>query len=126
MKASHSQRALRVGDQIQREIAQLLTSTVKDPRLAGVTITGVEVSGDLSMAVVRYVAQGGLAREAEVARGFVSVSGLLRRAVAERLTIVKAPALRFEYDRVFEEGARLSALIDEARAADRQIIRDDG
>ncbi len=125
MKAAHSQRALRVGDQIQREVAQLLATTVKDPRLTGVTVTGVDVSADLSVAVVRYVAHGGLEREADTARGFASVAGFLRHAVAERLTLFKAPVLRFEYDRVFEEGSRLSALIDDARASDRQIVRDD-
>ena len=122
MKAGLSQRAVRVGDQIQREIAQLLTTSVKDPRLAGVTVTGVEMTPDLSIATVRYVCHGGLANEAETLRGFASVGGFLRRAIAERLDIFKAPTLRFAYDRAFEEGARLSALIETARAEDQRIL----
>jgi len=48
----HSQRAQRVGDQIQRELAQLLRDEVKDPRVGRITLTGVEVSADLSHAKV--------------------------------------------------------------------------
>ena len=49
-----SQRAQRVGDQIQRELADLLRNEVKDPRVGPVTVTAVEVSADLSQATVRY------------------------------------------------------------------------
>ena len=44
MKKTTSQRAQRVGDQIQRELADLLRNEVKDPRVGPVTITAVEVS----------------------------------------------------------------------------------
>ena len=46
----HSQRAMRVGDQIQRELADLLRNEVKDPRVGQVTVTHVDVSSDLSHA----------------------------------------------------------------------------
>ena len=48
----HSQRAQRVAEQIQRELAQMLRDDVKDPRVGRVTITAVEVSPDLSHAKV--------------------------------------------------------------------------
>src|SRR6266513_2540769 len=48
----NSQRAQRVGDQIQRELADLLRVHVKDPRIGMVTVTSVEVSPDLSHAKV--------------------------------------------------------------------------
>ena len=47
-----SQRARRVGDEIQRDLAELLRSEVKDPRVGPVTITAVDVSPDLSHAKV--------------------------------------------------------------------------
>ena len=49
-----SQRAHRVGDQIQRELADLLKNEVKDPRVGPVTVTAVDVSADLSHATVRF------------------------------------------------------------------------
>ncbi|MCS6996682.1 MAG: 30S ribosome-binding factor RbfA [Casimicrobiaceae bacterium] len=125
-RRSPSPRALRVAEEIQREIALRLASEVKDPRLSGITVTQVLVNADLSVATLRYVGPGGLAQEAEYQRGFASVAGLLRRAIAERLTLFKAPVLRFEYDREFEEGVRLSALIDQARADDRRLLGEAG
>ena len=49
-----SQRAQRVADQIQRELAELLRNEVKDPRVGPVTLTGVEVTPDLSHAKVLF------------------------------------------------------------------------
>jgi ribosome-binding factor A len=124
MKRAHQQRALRLGDQIQREIASLLTVHVKDPRLQGLTITSVELSADLSLARVRYVAQDMQKRETEINQGLASVTGYLRHALSEVLTIYKVPQLKFEYDRVFDDGARLSRLIELAREEDQRLIKE--
>jgi ribosome-binding factor A len=84
----------------------------------------VEVTADLSHAKVRYVHPRGFDGEKEADAGFFSVNGFLRHGIAERLSIFKAPQLRFEYDRTFEEGTRLTALIDAARNDDRRVIKD--
>jgi ribosome-binding factor A len=125
MKQGFSQRALRVSEQVQRELAQMLALEVKDPRVKGVTITQVEVTADLSHAKARYVHPRGFDGEKEADAGFKSVNGFLRHGIAERLSIFKAPQLHFEYDRTFEEGTRLSALIDAARDDDRRVIKSD-
>jgi ribosome-binding factor A len=103
----------------------MLATEVKDPRVKGVTITQVEVTSDLSHAMVRYVHHDGYAGQAEADLGFKSVNGFLRHGIAERLSIFKAPQLRFEYDKTFEEGTRLSALIDIARADDARVVAPD-
>ena len=125
MKQGFSPRALRISEQIQRELAQMLALEVKDPRVKGVTITQVEVTADLSHAMVRYDCHAGYAGQADADAGFRSVNGFLRHGIAERLSIFKAPQLRFEYDKTFEEGTRLSALIDQARADDARVIAPD-
>jgi ribosome-binding factor A len=124
MKQGYSPRALKISEQIQRELAQMLATEVRDPRVKGVTITQVEVTADLSHAKVRYVHPRGFDGEKEADAGFFSVNGFLRHGIAERLSIFKAPQLRFEYDRTFEEGTRLTALIDAARNDDRRVIKD--
>ena len=92
--AKEFSRAQRIGDQIQRELAQLIRLEVKDPRLGGlVTITAVEVSRDSSHAKV-----------------FVTIMG------AEP----EVPNLRFHYDESVIRGAQLSALIERAVSEDRQ------
>ena len=122
MKQGFSPRALRVSEQVQRELAQMLSLEVRDPRVKGVTITQVEVTSDLSHAMVRYVHPEGYAGQVAADAGFKSVNGFLRHGIAERLSIFKAPNLRFEYDKSFEDGMRLTALIDTARADDARVI----
>lgn len=126
IKQGLSQRALRVSEQVQRELAQMIATEVRDPRVKGVTVTQVEVTSDLSHALVRYVHPLGYAGQSDSDAGFKSVNGFLRHGIAARLTIFKAPLLHFEYDKTFEEGMRLSALIDSARADDaRVVVRDE-
>ena len=74
MKQGFSPRALRVSEQVQRELAQMLTFEVKDPRVKGVTITQCEVTSDLSHALVRYVHHDGFAGQAEADAGFITSS----------------------------------------------------
>ena len=122
IKQGLSQRALRVSEQVQRELAQMIATEVRDPRVKGVTVTQVEVTSDLSHALVRYVHPQGYAGQVDADAGFKSVNGFLRHGIAARLTIFKAPLLHFEYDKTFEEGMRLSALIDSAREDDARVV----
>jgi ribosome-binding factor A len=114
-----TQRAQRAGDQIQRELAELIRSELKDPRVGMVTITGVDVSADLSHAKVRFTHLGG----AEHARGIVEAlgraTGFLRSQLSHRLNLYSVPQLHFDYDDSTEAGMRLSQLIDAAVAEDR-------
>ena len=125
IKQGLSQRALRVSEQVQRELAQMIATEVRDPRVKGVTVTQVEVTSDLSHALVRYVHPQGYAGQVDADAGFKSVNGFLRHGIAARLTIFKAPLLHFEYDKTFEEGMRLSALIDSAREDDARVVAPD-
>jgi ribosome-binding factor A len=126
IKQGLSQRALRVSEQVQRELAQMIATEVRDPRVKGVTVTQVEVTSDLSHALVRYVHPKGYSGQVDADAGFKSVNGFLRHGIAARLTIFKAPLLHFEYDKTFEEGMRLSALIDLAREDDVRVVAPDG
>ena len=125
IKQGLSQRALRVSEQVQRELAQMIATEVRDPRVKGITVTQVEVTSDLSHALVRYVHPQGYAGQVDADAGFKSVNGFLRHGIAARLTIFKAPLLHFEYDKTFEEGMRLSALIDSAREDDARVVAAD-
>jgi ribosome-binding factor A len=126
IKQGLSQRALRVSEQVQRELAQMIATEVRDPRVKGVTVTQVEVTSDLAHALVRYVHPKGYSGQVDADAGFKSVNGFLRHGIAARLTIFKAPLLHFEYDKTFEEGMRLSALIDLAREDDVRVVAPDG
>lgn len=112
-------RSRRVGDQIQRELAQMVREEVKDPRVALVTITEVEVSRDLAHAKVYFGSLSDGATRAEMVKVLNGAAGFLRRELAQRLRTRTVPELRFHFDTALEEGARMDALISKARAEDR-------
>jgi ribosome-binding factor A len=120
----HSQRARRVGDQIQRELAELLREEVKDPRVGRVTVTAVEVSPDLSHAKVFVTHLSGREHAAEAVEALQHTAGFLRSALSHRLQLYSVPQLHFAYDDSIESGLKLSQLIDDAVAADRKHPHD--
>ena len=116
----HSQRAQRVGEQIQRELAQLLRDDVKDPRVGRVTITAVEVSSDLSHAKIFVTHLAGREHADAAVKALQHTTGFLRTELSRRMQLYSVPQLHFAYDDSIESGMRLSQLIDEAVAADRK------
>ena len=118
----HSQRAQRVGEQIQRELAQMLRDEVKDPRVGRVTITAVEVSADLSHAKIFVTHLAGRENADEILRALQHTVGFLRTELSHRMQLYSVPQLHFAYDDSIESGMRLSQLIDEAVAADQKPI----
>ena len=116
----HSQRAQRVGEQIQRELAELLRDHVKDPRVGRVTITGVEASPDLSHAKVFITHLAGVEHADEAVQALQRTAGFLRTELAHRMKLYSVPQLHFAYDDSIESGMRLSQLIDDAVASDRK------
>jgi ribosome-binding factor A len=116
----HSQRAERVADQIQRELADVLVNEVKDPRVGRVTVTQVEVSPDLSHATVHFTHLAGKEHAADAVAALSRTSGFLRSALSHRLNLYSVPQLHFAYDDSIETGMRLSQLIDAAVAADKK------
>jgi ribosome-binding factor A len=107
-------RARRLGEQIQRELAQLLRRDVKDSRIGNVTITAVDVTGDLRTAKVFYLVFGQDGPNPQVQRGLESAASFLRNALSKSLMIRYTPTLSFELDTSIENGVRLSQLIDAA------------
>ena len=116
-----SQRARRVGDEIQRDLADLLRTEVKDPRVGPVTITAVEVSADLSHAKIFVTHLAGREHADEAVKALQHTAGFLRSALAHRLSLYSVPQLHFAYDDSIENGMKLSQLIDDAVAADRKL-----
>ncbi len=111
-------RSDRVGEQIRRDLAELIRLEVKDPRVGFVTITSVEVSPDYAHAKVFFTTLEGEAAIPELAQGLRRASGFLRRELGRRIRIHTIPELHWVYDRSIEHGVQLSALIDQAVKSD--------
>jgi ribosome-binding factor A len=112
-------RARRVGEQIQRELADLIRSEIKDPRLGMVSISAVSVSRDLSHAKVHVSVLGDAGQAAESIKVLNHAAGFLRHRLGKVLHIRTIPELKFFFDQSLEEGARISALINRAIASDK-------
>jgi ribosome-binding factor A len=109
-------RRARIADQIQRELAELIRTELRDPRVPMVTLTGVEVSGDQSHAKVFFTVLGAEAVAQGALEGLQRAAGFLRTGISRRLSTRSVPELHFEHDQSVERGMRLSKLIDEAVA----------
>jgi len=105
-------RNLRVASEMQRVLNELLMTAVKDPRLAGVSVTEVEVSGDLGVATVFYSTLGVDHADEEVEAAFDKARGFLRSRVAQALDLRRAPELRFRLDTSAARAIELNRLID--------------
>ena len=109
-------RNVRVADQIQKDLAELIRSGTKDVRLQGawVTVTGVEVTPDFSHAKVFYSLLMDTVPVAQVQEGLQAASGYLRRELGKRLVLHATPELHFVYDDTTKQGIAMTGLIQEA------------
>ena len=103
----------RVGDQIRVEITAMLSRQVHDPGIGFLTITRVEVSADLQHANVYYTALGDEKARRESARALQRAAPFLRRQVAGRLRLRRAPELQFFYDQSIERHDRIEQILRE-------------
>jgi ribosome-binding factor A len=107
-----SRRQLRVAEQIHRELSLLLMFETRDPRLAGLTITGVTVTADLQLARVYYTVLGTAEEWKEVLAALEHAKGYLRTQVAQRIQLRFAPELVFHADHSAEYGQRIDEILD--------------
>ncbi len=118
--AKEFSRTDRVGSQVQRELAQLIRDEMDDPRLGMVTIQAVKVVRDFSHATVYFTVISGQLDNQETVKLLNEAAPFFRHRLGHSINIRTIPQLHFVYDESVEEGARLSALIDEATAHDRE------
>jgi ribosome-binding factor A len=111
-------RAARIADQIQRDLSELIRKELKDPRVGLVTITGVEVTRDLSHAKVYITTLAGAESAERSIQALQHAAGFLRTQLSQTLKVRSIPQLHFVYDASVERGARLSQLIDQAVASE--------
>ena len=108
-----SSRPERIGDQIRVEITGMLSRQVHDPGIGFLTVTRVEVSADLQHARVYYTALGDEKARRESARALERASPFLRRQLAGRLRLRRAPELQFFYDESIEKHDRIERILIE-------------
>lgn len=104
-------RANRVAEQIKKELGDIITTKLKDPRIGFVTVTDVEVTGDLQQATI-YISVLGTEQEKEdTLLGLTKAKGFVRSEIGNRIRLRKTPELAFEYDEALEYGNHIESIL---------------
>ena len=118
MPKGQKRRPGQVAEIVRQVLAEAIPREVRDPRVGLITLTRVEVSGDLSHATVYVMTgngEGGTGKGESVLEGLRSAAGFLRSRVAKELSTRTVPELHFELDRGFEHAARINAVLAELK-----------
>jgi ribosome-binding factor A len=102
----------RVNELVRGVVAESVSS-LKDPRIGLVTVTGVDVSPDLREARVYVSVFGSEKKRAKAMAGLAGAQHYLQTRLARELTLKRTPQLTFEYDPTVERGVRMNKLIDD-------------
>lgn len=108
-------RVSRVAAQIQREVSQLLQNGIKDDRVGAsmVSVTDVNVSGDLQHAKIFVSLYGTDEARAETMAALKDATGYVRRELGQRVRLRRTPEVVFVEDRSLERGDRILSLLNE-------------
>src|SRR5919206_2720932 len=113
--ASH--RPDRVADQIRQELSELLSrGAVHDPGIGFITLTRVKVSPDLQLARVYYTSMGDEKSRRETAKALQRATPFLRRQIAQRLRLRRAPELQFFYDQSVAHQDRIEQILQDLKS----------
>jgi len=104
-------RANRVAEQMKKELGDILTRKIKDPRVGFVTITDVEVTGDLQQATIYLTILGEESEKQDTLKGLSKAKGFIRSEIGNRIRLRKTPELFFEIDQSIETGNRIESLL---------------
>ena len=120
-------RARRLAKRILTIVASAIEYEIKDPRLAGVTITDAKVTNDLHDATLYYTVMGRTIDDepdyAGAAAALDKAKGVLRSKVGTATGVRFTPTLAFERDTVPDTAVRMAELLERARAADEDLAR---
>ncbi len=113
-----SHRPERVSELIRQAVGAFLTGAVRDPRIGFVTVTGVEVSPDLSHANVRVSVMGSDEEKATSLEGLASAARFLRAQLSKELQLRTSPELHFHLDRGIEHAQHIDRVLKELKESD--------
>lgn len=108
MRSHHSER---LAEQLRTELALLIESDVRDPRVASATVTEVHMAPDMRQARVLVSVAGDEKEQRTTLQGLTAAAGFLRHALAEALSLRHTPELTFEVDRGPASSARVEELL---------------
>ena len=104
-------RPRRVAEQIRQVVAAFLHEDARDPRIGLITVTDVDLTGDLQHATVRYVVHGGEEAQAATQQGLNAAAAAVRRRLGQELKLRVVPEVSFELDKGRDHAAHIERLL---------------
>lgn len=106
-----TKRVNRVAEQMKKELGDIIIQKLKDPRVGFVTVTDVEVTGDLQNATVFISVLGNEEEKEATLKGLDKAKGFIRSEVGKRIRLRKVPEIEFSFDESIEYGNRIQTLL---------------
>ena len=106
-----SDRANRVGEQMKKELGDIIGRKIKDPRIGFVTVTDVQVTGDLQQATVYISVLGDEEQRENTLNGLAKAKGFIRSEIGQSIRLRKTPEIIFEFDESIGYGNRIDTLL---------------
>jgi ribosome-binding factor A len=106
-------RANRVGEQMKKELSDIIGRKIKDPRIGFVTVTDVQLTGDLQQAKVFISVLGDEKQKKDTLKALAKAKGFIRSEIGQRIRLRKTPDLLFEFDESIDYGNRIETLLKE-------------
>lgn len=108
-----SLRSNRVGEQMKKELGDIIGRKIKDPRIGFITVTDVQVTGDLQQAKVFISVLGDEEQKQNTLKGLAKAKGFIRSEIGRRIRLRKTPEIQFEFDESIDYGNRIESLLHE-------------
>ncbi|ADU30711.1 30S ribosome-binding factor RbfA [Evansella cellulosilytica] len=112
-------RANRVGEQIKKEITEIIQREIKDPRVGFITVTAVDVTGDLQQATAFITVYGDDDQRSNTLAALEKAKGFIRSEIGKRIQLRKTPDLSFKFDESIERGNRIEELLRKLNEEDK-------
>lgn len=116
----------RINGEVQRALAEIIRSGIKDPRIAPMTsVVAVEVAPDLKTCKVWISVLGDEKAQEDTLAGLKSAEGYIRGQLAHTINLRNTPQLTFIMDQSIAYGVNMARRIEEVVASDREAAKAD-
>lgn len=110
---------------MKKELGEIIGRKIKDPRVGFVTVTDVQVTGDLQQATVFISVLGDDEQKENTLKGLAKAKGFIRSEIGQRIRLRKTPEIFFEFDESIDYGNRIDTLLHQIHDEERSKENED-
>jgi len=118
-----SRRVLKAAQAIREVVSLAILTELRDPRVENVTVTTVEVTGDMRQARIHVTVMGEDTNTSQVLQGLSSAAGFLQRKIANRIESRYTPKLQFVLDQGQENAREVARILEDLAVAPRAVTQ---